>query len=105
MDVSPVSVTEHVSAANQVLTNVRVIRDQLVSESADANRRLSEAVLAVVTHKEKIESASRLLALADACIGQIRARMRVHGIPIYLPSMSSDVVTPISDASKETIQG
>jgi hypothetical protein len=91
--------------ANDLLTNARSIREQLASESTEANRRLSEASLAVIMYTEKVETATRQLALADSCIGKIRARMRAHGIPIHLPSTSANEVTSMPDANGEAVQG
>ena len=99
------SVPDQATVVGQLLTNARSIRDQLVLESANANHKLSEAVLAVITHTERVESTSRLLALADSCVGQIRAQMRAHGIPINPPSTSSSTVPPIPDINGEAIQG
>lgn len=89
--------TEQASAANSLLSNARLIREQLARESMDSNHKLSEAVLMVVMYIEKVESTARLLALADTCIGKIRARMRVNGIPINVPS---DEVPVLSDAGE-----
>ena len=105
MNISPIPVPEQASTASQLLTNVRSIRDQFAIESADANRKLSEAVLAVMMHSKRVESTNRLLALADTCIGQIRARMHVYGIHIDSPSTSSNVVTLVPDINKEAAQG
>lgn len=91
--------------ASQLLANARSIRDQLASESADANRELSQAVVAVIMYTEKVESTSRLLALADSCVGKVRARMRVHGIPIHPPSTPSNTVTSAPDVNGEVVQG
>jgi hypothetical protein len=80
--------------AGQLLANARSIRGQLALDSADANRKLSEAVLAVITYTENVENTTRLLTLADSCIGQIRARMRAYGIPIHPPSAPNNAITP-----------
>ena len=56
-------------------------------------------------HNERVETTARLLALADTCVGQIRARMRAHGIPIHLPSISSNEVTSMSDVNGEAVRG
>jgi hypothetical protein len=98
-------VTEQVVVAGQLLANARSSRDQLGLESADANRQLSEAVLAVITHTERVESTNRLLALAESCVGQIRARMRAHGISINPHSASVNAVTPAPDVNGEVKQG
>lgn len=100
--VSSVSATEHTAAANQLLAEARLLREQLAMESTKANHKLSEAVLAVIMYTETVENANRLLALADSCVGQIRSRMRAHGVPIHPPLPPSNVVTipdaiPVSD--------
>ena len=93
------------STANNLLTNARSTREQLVFESTDANRKLSEAVLAVIMYTEKVETTARQLTLADACIGKIQARMRAYGIPIHLPSTSANEVTSTSDVGEGAIRG
>lgn len=90
----PSSSTEHVVTVNQILTNARSLRDTVAVESTEANKKLSEAVLDVMLYRERVECANRLLALADSCVGQIRARMRAHGIPIHPPSETLDSTTP-----------
>jgi hypothetical protein len=93
--------------ASRLLANARSIRDELALDSADTNRKLSEAVLAVITYTEKVENTTRLLALADSCVGQIRARMRAHGVPIHPPSVPANPVTPTRtpDINGEVNQG
>jgi len=54
-------------------------------------------------YTEKVENTSRLLALADSCVGQIRSRIRAHGIPIHL-SVASNTVT-VSDMNGIAVQG
>ena len=104
--ISPTPTAEQVSAANQFLTNARSIRDELALESADATRKLSEAVLAVILYTEATENTSRLLMLADSCVGQIWSRMRAHGIPIHAPPASSDgAVIPTLGINREVTQG
>lgn len=93
------------SVANNLLTNARSIREQLVSESTDVNRKLSEAVLAVIMYTEKVETTTRQLVLADTCVGKIRARMRAYGVPIHLPSISANEVTSMSDVGGGVIRG
>lgn len=100
--VSPTSVTEPVSVANELLENARSIRDQLAQESLDSNHKLSEAILSVVMYTERVETTTRLLSLADTCVGKIRARMRARGIPIQLPSSE---VTPAPDVNGAVNQG
>jgi hypothetical protein len=56
-------------------------------------------------YTEKVESTSRLLTLADTCVGKIRARMRAHGIPIRHSSTTSNAVTLIPDINEGAIQG
>lgn len=96
---------EQVAAANQLLANARSIRDQLALESASASRGFTEAVIALAMYTEKVETTTRQLALADACIGKIRARMRTHGLPIDLPHASSNEATSASDVNGRAIQG
>ena len=55
-------------------------------ECAEANKALSRAILEAVMYAEKVESTSRVLALADCSVGRIRSRMRAYGIPIQCPS-------------------
>jgi hypothetical protein len=69
-----------------------LIREELAVDSAEASQKLSKAFLDVIVYTEKLETASRLLALADACIGQIRSRMRALGIAIHLPPGPSDTI-------------
>lgn len=87
------SATEHVATANQILTNARSLRESLATESTEAHRKLADAVLDVLLYSEKVENMGRLLALADACIGQIRYRMHTHRIPIDPPSTSLSTAT------------
>lgn len=103
--VSSLTVPEQVEAASEILANARSIRDQLIVESADANRKLTEATLAVTMHTERVENTNRLLALAENCVGKIRARMRAHGISIHPPSASPNIVTPIAEINGEAVQG
>jgi len=103
--VSPLTAPEQAAAASEILANARLIRDGLLVESADAHRKLTEATLAVTMHTERVESAIRVLALAETCVGRIRARMRAHGIPIHPPSVSPNIVTPIPDVNREAIRG
>lgn len=42
-------------------------------------------------YTERVESTGRLLALADVCVGKIRARMRAFGIPIHLATNTEAV--------------
>ena len=102
---SPLTAPEQAAAASEILASARLIRDQLVVESADASRKLTEATLAVTMCTERVESTNRLLALAETCVGKIRARMRTHGIPVRLPSASLNIVTPIPDVNGEAVQG
>jgi len=102
---SSLTAPEQAVVASEILANARLIRDQLVIESADANRKLTEATLAVTLHMETVENTNHLLALAETCVGKIRARMRAHGIPIHLPSASPNIITPIPDVSGEAVQG
>lgn len=97
------SATEQVSIANQILTNARQLREKLAAESTEASQRLSQTLLDVVVYAEQVENTGRLLALADSCIGQIRSRMRVHGIPIHVPSAPSDITVP--DVNGPAVQG
>ena len=99
------SVSEQVSAANELLANARSIRDQLALESVGANRRLTEAVISIAMYMEKVETATRQLALADACVGKIRARMRAHGLPIDMPRASYNEAVSASDVNGITVQG
>ena len=99
------SISEQVSAANELLTNARSIRDQLAVESVGANRRLMEAVIAIAMYTEKAETAARQLALADACVGKIRARMRAHGLPIDLPRASHNEAVLAPDLNGRAVQG
>ena len=69
--ISPPSTTERAKTANQLLTNTRSLREQLAAESTEANHKLSEAVLAVITYTEKVENVNCLHAMADSCVGQI----------------------------------
>lgn len=89
---SPVA-TEQVATANQILTNVRQLRERLSIESTEASQKLSQALLDIVLYAERVDSAGRLLQLADSCIGQIRSRMRAHGIPIHSPSTPPNFIT------------
>ena len=102
--VPSVSTTEHTAIANQLLTDARLLREQLAAESTEANRKLSEAVLAVIMYTEDVENVSRLLGLADSRVGQIRSQMRAHGIPIHPPSSPSNTVT-VSDVDAAVVQG
>ena len=95
---SPASSIEHAAAANQILTDVRLLREQLAAESTEASRKLSDAALDVVLYTERVESIHRLLALADSCIGHIWARMRANGVSIHLPSAPPDA-TRLSDSA------
>ena len=52
----PTPTAEQVLAANQFLTNVRSIQDELALESADATHKLSKAVLAVILYTEVMEN-------------------------------------------------
>jgi len=103
--IPPVPATEQTSVANELLANARLIRDQLNLESADVNRKLSEAILTAIMYTEKAETITRLLALADTSVGKIRSRMRAHGIPIQPPSTPSDGVTSVPDVNRNVIQG
>ena len=85
---SSASTTEHTATANQILAHARSLRELLVTESTEASKKLSDATLDVILYTEKLESIGRLLTLADACIGQIRSRMRANSISIHPPSMS-----------------
>lgn len=100
--VSTSSSAEHVAAANQILTTARLLRETVAAESTEANKKLSEALLEVMLYSEKVDSTSRLLALADSCIGQIRSRMRAHGISIHLPPMLPDAAT-LSDSANISV--
>ena len=91
---SSTSTTEQVVTTNQILTNVRQLRERLATESTEASQKLSQALLDIVLYAERVDSASRLLSLADSCIGQIRSRMRAHGIPIHAPSTPSNAILP-----------
>ena len=84
--------TEQVATANQILTNVRQLREKLVIESTEASQSLSQALLDIVVYAERVDNVGHLLSLADSCIGQIRSRMRAHGIPIHIPSTPSNAV-------------
>ena len=103
--ISPVSTTEQTKTANQLLSEARSLREQLAAESTEANRKLSEAILAVITHTEKVENTNHLLAFTDSCVGQIRSRMRAHAIPIHPPSTLSNAVAIESDTNGTAIQG
>lgn len=102
--VPSVSTTEHAETANQLLADARLLREQLATESTEANRKLSDAVLAVIMYTEMVENTGRLLALADSCVGQIRSRMRAHGVPIHPPSSPSNTVMA-SDVNAASIEG
>lgn len=104
-EIPPSRTTEHAATANQLLTNARSLREQLAVESTEANHKLSEAVLATVMYTEKVENTSRLLALADSCVGQIRSRMRAHGIPIHPPAAAASNTIMTSDMDGVAIQG
>ncbi|KAF9781497.1 hypothetical protein BJ322DRAFT_1022911 [Thelephora terrestris] len=74
------------------------------------NFSLMQGYCANILYTEKVENSTRLLALADSCIGQIRSQMRTHGIPIHLPSSCPNPVTitdpdTVSDASAAAIPG
>lgn len=90
---SAIDTSEHAATANQLLNTARLLCEKVAAESAEANQKLSAAILDIVLYTERMESSSRLLALADSCVGQIRSRMRAHGIPILPPSMPSDAIT------------
>ena len=97
--------TEHAAAANKILADARLLRETLATESTEVNRKLSDALLDVVLYSEKVESMSRLLALADSCVGHIRARMRALGISIQPPSMSPNNITLSDSVSGRVISG
>jgi hypothetical protein len=80
LTISPASSSEHAVAANQILTNARSLREALAVASTETNRKLADAVLDVLLYTEKLENISRLLALADTCISQIRSRMCANSI-------------------------
>ena len=67
---------------NQILTNARQLHEKLAAKSTEATQKLSQAILDIVVYTEQVENTTRLLSLADSCIGQIRSRMRAHGIPM-----------------------
>ena len=73
---------------------MRQLRERLAAESTEASQRLSQALLDIVLYAERVDSSGRLLSLADSCIGQIRSRMRAHGIPIHAPSTPPNFITP-----------
>ena len=93
------------SSANQLLANARLIRDQLANKAVGANRGLVEAVTAMAMYTEMTETTTRQLALADACIGRIRARMCTHGLPINLPPPPSNEAVSESDVNGVVVQG
>jgi hypothetical protein len=86
---SPTNATEQNVTANSILTKARQLRDKLAAESTEASQKLSQALLDIVVYAERVDSAGRMLSLADSCIGQIRSRMRTNGIPIQIPSVPS----------------
>ena len=93
------------SAANKLLANARLIWDQLAVESVGANHRLMEVVITIVMYMEKAETATHQLALADACIGKIRAQMYAHGLPIDLPRASHNEAISAPDVNRRAVQG
>ena len=93
-DVPSATSTERVATANQVLADARSQREFLAAASTEAKRKLSEALLDVALYSEKVESSGRLLVLADILVGQIRARMRLLGIPINSPPTTPDIIAP-----------
>ena len=99
------SSTEHAVAANKILTDARLLCETLATEFTEVNRKLSDALLDVVLYSEKVESMSRLLALADSCIGHIWARMRALGISIQSPFTSPNTITPSDSVSGRVISG
>lgn len=105
MMASSASSAEHAANANQILTDARSLRKNLAAESAEANKKLSDALLDVVLYTEKLESLGRLLALADSCIGQIRSRMRASSIPIHPPSLSPNAAMPSDSVSRPALSG
>lgn len=56
-------------------------------------------------YTEKAETAARQLALADACVGKIRARMRAHGLPIELPRAPHNEAVSAPDVNGTAVQG
>ena len=103
--VSSASSADHAATANQILTDARSLREMLATESTETGRKLSEALLDVVLYIEKVESTSRLLALADSCIGQIQPRMCAQGIPISPPSPLLNTAMPSDLVNKPVISG
>ena len=99
------SSTDHVATANQILTDARTLRETLAAELTEAGKKLSEALLDVLLYTENVESTSRLLALADSCISQIRSRMRAQGIPIPPPPPSLNTATPSNSVNGPVISG
>ena len=99
------SSTEHAVAANKILMDARLLRETLATESTEVNRKLPDALLNVVLYSEKVESMSRLLTLADSCIGHIRARMCALRISIQSPSTSPNTITPSDSVSRCVISG
>jgi hypothetical protein len=98
------SSAEHAATANEILTRARSLREVAAAESTEADRRLSELVLELKLCTERVENATRLLALADSCVGKIRSRMRAHSLPIHPPSISPTPITA-SDVNGPPVQG
>lgn len=94
--VPPTDTVDQVTIANQILTTARQLRETLATESTEASQKLSQAILDIVAYSEQVENTGRLLSLADSCIGQIRSRMHAHGIPINIPSTTSNAITPLN---------
>jgi len=57
--------------AAEVLTNARQLHKCLALDSAEASKKLSEAILQAALCVEKVKNADRQLALADLCVGRI----------------------------------
>ena len=99
------SVSEQVSVANKLLANARLIQDHLALESVSTNHRLTEAVIAIAMYTEKVETVTHQLALANACVGKIRARMCAHGLPIELPRAPHNEAVSAPNVNGTAVQG
>ena len=87
------SLAKNSAVASKILTLACSLRETLALETTNANKKLSNVVLDVMLCTERLDNLSRLLALANSCIGQIRSQMHANSIPIPPPADSPGAAT------------
>jgi hypothetical protein len=78
LDASPSNADE----AQALLASARATRDACEAERASAENRLRETALLLRFYHYELEHANQKLAAAEVCVGEVRARLRMRGLPV-----------------------